>query len=112
MSWLNLEVGTVKDLRETIRETRLKLSGLEVLLAAEGERRTEGWFSGTAPADGERGEATHRLVERGLLEARPAPVHYALSDSGRRMLANIRAKIAPDGRVDWNRVGEVDFPLM
>ena len=34
----------MKDFRETIRVLRLRLHGLEVLLAAEGGRRTEGWF--------------------------------------------------------------------
>ena len=48
----------MKDFRETIRVLRLRLHGLEVLLAAEGEGRTEGWFLGGGVADGERGEAT------------------------------------------------------
>ncbi len=101
-----------KDLRETIRQMRLRLHGLEVLLAAERERRTEEWFSDEGAGDGERGEATRRLVEHGLLEPRPAPTHFALSDRGRALLANVRAKVAPDGRVDWTRVDEVDFPLL
>ena len=102
----------MKDFRETIRVLRLRLYGLEVLLAAEGGRRTEGWFLGKGVADEERGEATRRLVDHGLLEPRPAPTHFALTDRGRLLLVNVRAKIAPDGRVDWNRIDEVDFPLM
>ena len=100
------------NLGATLREFRVKLYGLEVLLEAEGGRRTESWFTGAQPLIEERGEATDRLVERGLLERRPSPEHFTLTDRGRRLLANVRAQIASGGRVDWTRIDEVDFPLL
>ncbi len=100
------------EFRDTLREFRVKLLGVEILLEVEKGRRTKEWLDGAAlPAD-ERAEATRRLVERGFLEARQEPVHYALTDAGRRLLANIRAKIGPDGRVNWTRIDEADFPTM
>jgi len=100
------------DLGATLRTFRVKLYGLEVLLEVEGGRRTQGWFAGIEPPIEERGEATLRLVEHGLLESRPAPEHFLLTDAGRRLLANVRAKIAPGGHVDWTRIDEIDFRLL
>jgi hypothetical protein len=90
----------------------VRLLGVEILLEVEKGRRTKEWLDGAAlPAD-EGAEATRRLVQHGFLEARPEPVHYLLTEAGRRLLANIRAKIGPNGRVDWTKIDEVDFPRM
>lgn len=96
-------------LRARLHEFRLKLCGLEILLEAESGRRAEGWFTGVEPPHDVRGEATQRLVTRGLLERRPAPVHYALTAAGREVLSAVRARIGARGRVDWTRVDEIDF---
>jgi len=102
----------VAEFRDTLREFRVKLLGVEVLLEVEKGRRTKEWLEGAAlPAD-ERAEATRRLIDRGFLEQRPEPDQYVLTDAGKHLLKNIRGKIASNGKVDWTRIAEVDFPRM
>ncbi len=101
----------MKNFKETLKDFRLKLYELELLLEAEKGRRIEGEFTGAEPENEERADALRRRVDRGLLERRPASENFAVTDAGHRMLLNVRKKIAPDSRVDWTRIAEPIFPF-
>ncbi len=100
------------DLLIEARELRRKLYCLEVLIQIEKGKRSKDWFAGRAPKDSERPKAVKRLSRTGLIEAAPSPHHFRLTSAGEAFLANVRAKIAAEGRVDWTRVNEVDFPKL
>jgi hypothetical protein len=96
------------ELLDEVSEYRQKVYMLEVLLEVERGRRTVEWFKDHE----ERSPAVDRLVANGCLEGAPPPAHFRLTDAGTRLLKNVRAKTAAEGRIDWSGVRDVDFPRL
>jgi hypothetical protein len=92
------------DLLEEVKEIRQQLHAFQVLLEVADSRRSAAWFR-----DPERSAMVERLVKDGWLEAARPPIHFRLTDAGAQLMANVRAKVATEGRTDWTRVRDVDF---
>ena len=100
------------DLLTEAMELRQRLHCLEVLLQIEKGKRTKDWFAGKTPEDPERPKAVARLSKTGLVEVAASPHHFRLTPAGAAFLGNVRAKTAAEGKVDWTRGNEVDFPKL
>lgn len=99
---------------------RQKLRRMEVLRAAEKEKRTREWFEGRGPESDkdrqDRGQATRDLLEMVLLEkddfypraGHPNP--YCLTAQGRAFLKDVISKIGKGNSIDWKRIKEIEFP--
>ena len=107
---------------EESEKLRQKLIGMDVLLAADRDARTQEWFEGKVPSDdpdgNDRAKATKDLVERGLLEKDddyPGPRHphpYRLTTRGANFLDGVRRQIGRGKGIHWERINDIEFPSL